>query len=371
MLNLKRYHWKQYNFFLVMLVVLLSVIGVFMVSFVEAEPKVKKHIIGLFLGITVMLVVSVMDYHFICGLYAILYVVNVIMLLLVALFGQEQYSAKRWMNIGGFTFQPSELTKIFMIIFFAYLFTKWRDRMDRFSTLFFSAILMGIPLLFILAQPNLSTCILLVFIFMVMIFAAGLEYKVIFSVLAVVLPIFMLLFWYIQQPYQKLLRPYQQDRIMSMLHPERYPDLTYQQDNSIQAIGSGRLCGKFLLSDEPNVRGSKYVAVAESDFIFAVIGEELGFIGSCIILFLLLLVVVQCMITAKNARDFIGMLIAIGLSAMYAVQIFINVGVATSILPNTGQPLPFISYGLTSLVGSMAGIGLLLNIDLQRKSTRR
>lgn len=370
MFNFKQYKWKQYNISLIILVILLSIIGVIMVSFVEPSSKTQKHIMGLVMGIIIMAITSMIDYHFICNCYILLYIINIILLSAVKIFGQAEYNAQRWLQIGGFSLQPSELTKIIMIIFMAQIFTILKDKMDRFSSVVISGILMAVPIIFVIIQPNLSTGILLALIYVVIIFAAGLHYKIILPILAVGIPLAGIAFWYVQQPNPMFIQSYQQKRILALLNPQDYPDLSYQQDNSSQVIGSGKLYGKALTEEDTDTRLSKNVPVAESDFIFAVIGEEFGFIGGCAILGLLFIVVIKCIIIAKSARDHIGMLIAIGISAMFAFQIFINVGVATFILPNTGQPLPFVSYGLSSLFGSMIGIGLILNIGLQRKNYR-
>lgn len=375
MFNFKQYRWKNYNIPLILIVLILSCISIVMVGFVEGDSKSTKHILGIILGFCIMLFVSIVDYHFLCRMMWLLYGVNLILLLMVKFspLGKEQYNSKRWLDLKFFDLQPSELTKIFMIIFLAQLFTILRKKMDKFSTLIISFILMGIPIFLILIQTNLSTSLVLMFIYVVMIYAAGLSYKIIFPVVAIGAPLIIATLWYIQQPFQELLEPYQQTRVLSILNPDDYPDAMYQQNNSIQAIGSGQLYGKLILDDgdRNEIRGSKYVAVAESDFIFAVIGEELGFIGSCAVIGLLILIVIQCIITSMKAVDYTGMLIAIGLSSMFAFQVFVNIGVATSILPNTGLPLPFVSYGLSSLMGSMMGIGIILNIGMQRKNYRR
>jgi rod shape determining protein RodA len=208
------------------------------------------------------------------------------------------------------------------------------------------------------------------FIFAMMIFAAGLSWKIILPVLVIGIPVFIGIFWYIQQDYQVLLQPYQQERVLSILNPEEYPELMYQQDNSKLAIGSGQLYGKMFIEDASQSRGYSTVPISESDFIFSIAGEELGFIGGCIILALFAIVVYRCLITAKNAPDQLGMLTAVGMASMFIFQVFVNIGVATSILPNTGIPLPFLSSGLSSLISGFMAIGIILNIRLQPKKIR-
>ena len=145
----------------------------------------------------------------------------------------------------------------------------------------------------------------------------------------------------------------------------------YQQMNSIKAIATGQLYGKLLAEGPSSVRGYNSVGVNESDFIWSVIGEEFGFLGCCIIIFLLSLVIIMCLMTARKAKDRLGKLLAIGVSSMFMFQVFANIGVATMILPNTGLPLPFLSYGLSSLISSMIAIGLIINIGLQQKNNIR
>ena len=204
-----------------------------------------------------------------------------------------------------------------------------------------------------------------------MIYSAGLSYKIILPALVIGIPLLMGLFWYVQQDYQILLTPNQQQRVLSILNPEEFASTMYQQDNSITVIGSGQLTGKLLAEGEEGILSDTYVPISESDFIFSVAGEAFGFIGVSVILFLYIVIIIKCLIIAHNAPDHMGMLIATGVASMFMFQVFINIGVVTAILPNTGLPLPFLSYGLSSLISSMLAIGLVLNISLQRKTRRR
>jgi len=232
-------------------------------------------------------------------------------------------------------------------------------------------ILMAVPTYLILTQTDLSTSIVLMTIFAMLVFTAGLSWKIILPIIIIGIPAFYGLFWYVQQDYQKILTPNQQQRVLSILHPEEYPATMYQQENSVQAIGSGQLTGKLFSDETTTLRGYKHVPVAESDFIFSVAGEELGFIGCCFILLLFAFIIYTCLSTARRAPDKMGMLIAVGIASMFAFQTFVNIGVVTAILPNTGIPLPFLSAGLSSLLSSMIGIGLILNIRLQPKKIIR
>ena len=165
------------------------------------------------------------------------------------------------------------------------------------------------------------------------------------------------------------LKDYQQERILAWLYPEEYSsDTGYQQQNSIIAIGSGQLSGKGLNNNTTNsVKNGNFLLEAETDFIFAIIGEELGFVGCCIVIFLLLLIILQCIIIGLKSQNLSGQIICGGIAALIGFQSFINMGVATGVLPNTGLSLPFVSAGLTSIVCFYMGIGFVLNVGLQPK----
>lgn len=370
MFNLKAYDFKRYNISLIIIIMMLASIGVFLIKQVEPNDY-KRQILGLVGGLFVAGVVSLIDYHFICKFYIILYLINMVLLVLVKLMGVSHHNAKRWLDLKFFELQPSELSKIILIIFFAKLFTLFEHKINNIIFLIISLILMMAPTVLILTQTDLSTSIVLMAIFVMLVFAAGLSWKIILPILIVGIPVIFGLFWYVQQDYQVILSSNQQQRVLSILNPEEYPATMYQQVNSIQAIGSGQLIGKRFADEESGLRGYNHVPIAESDFIFSVAGEELGFLGSCFILLLFSLIIYACLSTARKAPDRMGMLIAIGIASMYAFQVFVNIGVVTSILPNTGIPLPFLSAGLSSLVSSMLSIGIILNIRLQPKKQKR
>lgn len=374
MLQFKRYDFKKYDVFLLLLVIIISGIGLYLIKLVDdSDPSLsvyKKQVFGIIVGLFTAVVVSLIDYHFISRFMWPLYVINIILLILVRLVGVESHGARRWLNIG-IQFQPSEISKIIMIIFMANFFTHYQEKINKLSTILLSILLMGIPTGLILIQTNLSTSIVMAFIFVMLLFAAGLSYKIILPIIAVVAPLSIGIFWYIQQPYQKIIAEYQQDRVLAFLNPELYgSSIMYQQNNSVQAIGSGRLYGKMLEQGVESASNKTYVAEAHTDFIFTVIGEEFGFLGCCVIIGLLALVVIKCILIARKAKDQTGMLIAVGVASMMMFQVFVNIGVNTSILPNTGLTLPFVSYGLSSLISNMMGIGLVLNIGIQRKLYR-
>jgi len=370
MFKLKHYDFKRYNILLLIIVIILGLIGAFLIKQVQVEGEnlYIKHLLGIAGGIILIIIVSLIDYHFICSFYIILYIINLGLLVLVKIKGVTFNDAKRWVYIG-FQFQPSELTKIILVLFIAMFFTVFRAKINSFAIILISIISIALPVYFIMKQPNLSTSLVIIFIFTMMIFAAGLSWKIILPVLLIGIPLFFGLFWYVQQDYQGLLTPYQRERVLSILDPDTHTKTMYQQDNSVLSIGSGQLYGK-LIAGDTSARGYSSVPINESDFIFTVAGEEFGFIGCCIILFLYGVIIYICLMTARMAPDYLGMLIAVGLASMFMFQVFVNIGVATSLLPNTGIPLPFLSSGLSSLISGMLAVGIILNIRLQPRKSR-
>ena len=231
-----------------------------------------------------------------------------------------------------------------------------------------SIVLIAVPLLLILKEPDLSTTIVTAMVFLTILFIAGLSYKIIGAVLVAMAPVTAIGIFIIAKYGDKLGKKiYQFRRIMAWLHPEEYPDLALQQQNSVMAIGSGQLLGKGLNNNVvSSVKNGNFILEPQTDFIFAVAGEELGFIGSVAIVILLLLIAIQCILIGRKAKDLAGRIICCGVASVISYQSFVNICVATNLFPNTGLTLPFVSYGLTSLVSLFIGIGLVLNVGLQQ-----
>lgn len=361
--NLKKYNWR-----LLLLVIAATVLGLFVIES-AADGYARKQLLGMIVGLAGLIIISFIDYNFILKFQWPIYFAAVVMLGAVLLFGVNVNGAKRWFSLGSFgTLQPSEFAKIMMIVVLTRLITDHRDQISQLKTLIMLGIIYMVPVFLIYKEPNMSTTLVFLFIFVMMIFCGGLSYKFIGKVLVFTVPVVGFLVWYIQQPFQILLHGYQLDRILAFLNPSEYQQTTAnQQYNSVMAIGSGMITGKGLNNNTiTSVKGGNFISEQQTDFIFSVIGEELGFVGSCITILLVALIVYECLKVAKNASNMSGRLIACGVGSMIAFQSFVNIGVATNILPNTGLPLPFISYGLSALLANMAGIGLVINIDLQK-----
>lgn len=364
----KPYRLKDYNFKLIFLVLILSVLGILVVGSAK-EIYQGKQIFGVTVGIIIMLIVSLIDYVWVLDFYWLIYGTAIAGLLLVLVVGDEVNGATRWIDLGFTTIQPSEFTKILLILFFARFLTKHEQDVNDKLLLIKYAVLCGIPLVLILVEPNLSTTICTALVLCLLIYLAGLSYRFIVTVLLILIPTAVIFLFIVVQPNQPFLKEYQQDRILSFLDPEKYADDgAYQQNNSVMAIGSGQLSGKGLNNNTTtSVKNGNFILEPQTDFIFAIVGEELGFIGSCIVIALILMVVIQCILIGTKAQNLGGKIIACGVGGLIGVQSFINIGVATGLIPNTGVPLPFVSYGLSSLVSLYIGVGFVLNVGLQPK----
>lgn len=363
----RQYRLKQYNFKLIIFVVALSMIGYFAIGSAK-ESVQSRQMYGIICGVLIMIVVSVFDYSMILYFYWGLYAVNVALLTAVLLFGVKRNGSTRWIDLG-IQFQPSELAKILLILFFAQFIMKNKERINQPRIIILSIALLAAPLALIYKEPDLSTSIMVVLTFCIMMFIGGISYKLVGAILAILIPVGIAFFSIILQADQHILEGYQIVRILAWLQPEKYADsAAYQQLNSITAIGSGQLVGKGLNNNViASVKNGNFISEPQTDFIYAVVGEELGFIGAVSVILLLILIVIECLKIARNAKDMAGTIIAVGVASVIGLQGFMNIAVATGLLPNTGIPLPFVSYGLTSLVSLFGGIGIVLNIGLQGK----
>ena len=369
---IKQYKLRFYNFRLVFLLIAISTIGVLLVGS-AMESLRNRQLAGVIFGLVVMIIVSLMDFSWILNFSWLMYGFNIVMLLAVRIFGSTAGGATRWIDLGFIRFQPTELSKIILILFFAKFFMDHEEDLNTVRTIAKSALLLLIPLALIYIQPDLKNTITVIILFCVLIYMAGLSYKIIGGAILFVVPLLVIFLAIVVQPDQKLIQDYQRDRIMSWLYPENeeYSDDTEQQRNSIVAIGSGELTGKGLNNNSvSSANNGNFVSQIQTDFIFAVAGEELGFLGCTVIVLLLLFICLECLRMSMRSKDLSGRIICCGVGTIIAFQSFINICVATGLMPNTGTPLPFVSYGLTSLVSLYLGMGIVLNVGLQSREYR-
>lgn len=363
----RNYRIKNFNILLALSVMFLTILGTIVIGSAN-EAYQTRQAMGLILGLAVMIVFSIISYSFVLKFSYLFYVLANLLLISVFIWGDSAGGATRWIDLKYLRFQPSELAKILLILFFARYLMKYKEELNTKKRLAITAVLCAIPLALIIKEPDLSTTIVTFLTLASMIFYAGLSYKIVLSFLGVVFVTVGYVIVNIIRGSEVLLLSYQGDRINAWLYPDKYPQLSYQQQNSIMAIGSGSLFGKGLYNTGvDSVKNGNYISEGQTDFIFAIVGEELGFLGSLLLITLMLIISYQCIRTAKKAKDFAGEVICIGMGMLIAFQSFVNIGVVTGLLPNTGLTLPFVSYGLTSLVTLFFGIGICLNVSLQSK----
>lgn len=366
----RNYRLKNLNVRLIIACVTITIIGVLVVGSAKGGSNgayQNRQIMGMILGVIVMTVVAMIDYSFLLQFAWVYYALANVLLIAVIFWGSSSLGAQRWLTIGGFRFQPSEFAKVLLILFFSFFLMRNEENLNRPRILLFTIILMGIPLFLILKEPDLSTTIVTFMILATMLFCVGLSYKIVVPVLGISIPA-LIIFLVLESRGKSLLRGYQDERILAWLRPQDYPGKAFQQQNSIMAVGSGQLFGKGLFNESAqSVKNGNYIPEPHTDFIFAVAAEEMGFIGSVIIIVLLLVIAIECIRVSKKAKDTAGKLICVGMASYISIQSYVNISVVTGLMPNTGLTLPFVSYGLTSLVTLYIGIGLVLNVGLQAK----
>lgn len=357
----------------VILLNLMGLISISSISDVAGNSSILvKQSVGSALGIAIMLVFSLIDLRKVTRYYKILYLVVLVSLAAVLVFGTSGGGAKRWISIGGLTFQPSELAKILLILFYAEFIIIYVGKYSRKMVFAIGSLLILPPFFMILKEPDLSTSIVVFLIFCVILIVAGLDLKVIIGITAAAVPSALLLIYLAVNGSLPFLGEYQRNRILAWLHPEDFANSTaYQTMNSITAIGSGQLIGKGMgAADSGTLLGTGFISESQTDFIFAVIGEQFGFLGCVIMILLITVVTVRCYQIASMSSDLHNKIVASGMAAWIGIQSYLNIGVTTGLLPNTGIPLPFVSYGLTSLICLYAGLGFVQGIYVSNSILR-
>lgn len=379
-------HLSNLNFKIIIYALILSIIGIFMVHSATQNEAVtgmitttQKQILGMVIGLVLMMILTCIDYHKLIKYSIVFYVISMALLIYVKYINPLNISnANRWMYLPGFgTIQPSEFSKVAVVLMAVFVLIRIQKHINNVLYLIGYFALTGITVYLIYVEPDLSTSMIIVFALVAMVFVTGISWKWIGGVLGVVAVFVGALLFCIYEPEQKtlnwfiekdILQQYQVNRINSYFFPEDYPDQTRQQLNSVMAIGGGQLLGKGLNnSTYESVKNGNFLSEEQCDFIFAVVGEELGFAGSAFIILIYLLLFIEGLRVAGRSPDLEGKLLASGFVTILLIQCFINMGVAMLLLPNTGTPLPFISAGMSSLISTYIMMGIMLNISMHRK----
>lgn len=315
----------------------------------------KRHLIFLFLGLVLTIAVMAMDYRQWQRWAKPLMIVAVILLLLVLIpgIGKASYGARRWFKLGSFFFQPSEFAKLVMLIYLADFLSRKQGKISHFATGFLPLFLvMGMICALIIKQPDLGSCVLIGSMTMILLFIAGARLTHIGALVLSVLPAFYFLIVNV---------PYRLKRIITFWNPWQDPLGTgFQLTQSQIALGTG---GIFGLGLGKSLQKLFYLPAAHTDFIFSIIGEELGLAGTMVVIGLYIGLIWQGARIAKRCQDAFGYFLSCGIVSMLGMQAVVNIGVSIGALPTKGLPLPFISYGGSALVFNMLAIGLLLNIS--------
>lgn len=368
MLRIDRRLIKNFDWITFSVVIVIALIGI-MTIYSATRPIAEgensqfylKQSLWLFIGIIALLMMVSFDYIWLSRVSFLLYTGGIILLIIVFILGKVGMGAQRWLNIGPFTFQPSEFFKLIYVIMLSHQLGIMNGHIKTISLfrLFFLVVLL--PFVLLIKQPDLGTALIILVIFFSLILAKGLHRKI--TVLLVIIGLISLpflggIFW-------DGLRDYQKSRLVAFLEPGVDPTGTgYHISQSKITVGSGKFFGKGYLN---GTQGPfRFLPEKHTDFIFAIFAEEWGFFGSFVLVFFYIVLILKGLQTARNARDDFGKFLALGITFMFLTYFFVNVGMTLGIMPVVGIPLPFMSYGGTALLSNLLSVGLLINIRTRR-----
>ncbi|MFW5999041.1 MAG: rod shape-determining protein RodA [Halanaerobiaceae bacterium] len=364
------------NIFIPVVVLLIIIIGIIAIgSAVEVNNSgsggdafVKRQIVAAVLGIIFAFLLQFNDYRIFSSYAVIIYGGTVSLMALIFFLGKYSGSSGRWIMLGPLNFQPAELSKLVTVIMLAEVLSRNQDRLKYFVGFFKPFLIMVIPFGLILLQSDLGTALVMIFIFIVMMFVAGCNWKyltLIFGGALLILVLVIMAHYFFGTPVP-FLREYQLNRLVVFINPGVDPHGTgYNIIQSKIAVGSGELFGKGLYGGTQNQLD--FLPEKHTDFIFSVIGEEFGFLGVIFLLGLYCVLLWQLIGVAIRARDTYGQLLVSGITALYFFHILENVGMTMGVMPITGIPLPFVSYGGTFMITCLIGIGLVINVNIRRR----
>src|SRR4051794_3929336 len=373
-----RHRWRDYNWYLLLSVLVLISFSLLMVySTMVGKNAVGyteffKHLIWLVIGILSLVALTLFDYHNLQVLAQPIYVLMLLLLGVVFALGIQREGAQSWLGGAALSFQPSEPAKLLLIIALAAWWSAREEHGNSWITLIGSLLLAGLPLIMVLLQPDFGTAMVMGFVWVAMAWGAGLRWFHILALLIVAVPVVVFGWEHVLKDYQRgrlLAFTMTEEQLSSISEPRVHDAIAavfYNVNQSKVAIGNGRLLGQGWLHGTQSQLN--FLPVQYTDFIFAVTGEELGFLGATLMLGFLCFVIWQAISVAVNAQESFGRLIATGIAALLLIHTFENVGMNLGIMPVTGIPLPFISYGGSFTVTMLASIGLLQSIAIRRRS---
>jgi rod shape determining protein RodA len=375
---------KSFDYVLALAVIGLGAFGIIMIYTATNAPAIFPSVVNsdgglwrdqrmfVISGTFLMLGFAFIDYRFISRFYIYIYIVMIFLLVAVLIVGGDDGTGTaRWFRIyipffRTIGIQPSEFAKVFIVIFLAKLLDVKKDRFNHIFWLVPIFASIGVTLFLVMQQNALSATLVILFISGVVVFTAGLYYRTIAISLVLILPLLLIVWFDIQRSeplfVTRILDDYQWSRIETFFSAEPDPDRIHQVQGSLYAIATGGLFGKGFMNNT-------HVIVGHNDFIFSVVAEQFGFVGAAAVLGVMALIIIKCILIALKADDLKGRLIAAGVAGMLIFEVFVNVGVATDLLPTTGMAFPFLSYGGSIMWVHMMAIGMVLNIGLPREKS--
>lgn len=333
----------------------------------------KRQIFWYILGFAVLAAFALLDYDLIKRWSFYLYLFSVLLLIYVHFFGVIKNGSQRWINFGLFELQPSEFLKFSLVLYLATLLNKVGNKRLSFKKSIPIIIKIGIvtlvPFVLVLVQPDLGSALMVGMAAATMLFISVISSKMVLLILigvVALVSVIVCLYFVAPELLMQIFKPHQLSRIYGWLDPEHFPSNSgYQLKQARMGIGSGQLTGNGF-NQGVQIQSGK-IPEAHTDFIFAVIGEEFGFIGACILVFLYFFLIYRIVLATLNAKNLFGAYIGIGIIALIAFQVFQNIGMTIGLMPITGLALPFISYGGSALLTNMAAIGLILSIQMRTR----
>ncbi|TMB58120.1 MAG: rod shape-determining protein RodA [Chloroflexi bacterium] len=366
-LSVRRWRWFDVQLFLYMgLLIVFGVVVGYSASYTSAGAlgdlsQTVKTLLWTTIGLIVFFVAATVDYHWLETFTVPIYLGVLGLLLLTTLIGRNLFGAQMSITVAGLDFQFSEVSKVLMVVVLASFLSRRRERVGKLSTIVGATLLMAVPAYLVYRQPDLGTALVFVAILGGMLFMSGASVgwlAILSGACVAVAPLAI-----------GALQTYQRQRLFCFLDPQADPQgACYQLTQALNAVGSGGWLGEGLTAGRQNQLG--YLPVQSTDFIFTVVAEELGFVGSIILIGLFALLVTRMLTIAWQARDSLGRMVGVGLATMILFQVAVNIGMVTGIMPVTGIPLPFITYGGSSMVSLLFGLGILESVRIHtRKPT--